>query len=643
MPTMVKKLLLDGFSPHRDASGFAIAEQIKRHYGESIEIHALQYQADANVLACPWVDYAHHTKQDSLDALLDIHQAFPYHALWLQHTKRCLTIAQHQSSLKQAGIRCIIPALDSIKKVVKLSQLNTIPQWPHITLQADDPYWMEKFSDLLPLCDWPLQMHHNKQVFFSKETLEQAIIERFNVHDSIVKIGPHIQEELLSAVALCDDHGNVVDVQIQRPLLLDGQNKFFLVNHPQLKALCLDIISQLNWKGALHFQFYQQEGEWLLFSLQTELPSWFTLHSTSDGMVPQMIRCLFDFERHAPIPQTIPQVGQQVDQVSTIKSKHYQYYKSFGSCANRRQRIKSAEESSCLLLASQHNNLSSDLQRYQGIATCLLNTSNKVSLSEQLFNHLEQHTPSAILGFDSASIRCLQSQEKKLRELGIWSLVPAQWSMDKAEALLQQGSSTIRINQHNHAYSLQEALSSACKLGYPLQLGNYLEGWHTILDSKHLEHAWHNLAFTPRKESLQLKASIEGDAFESVAFFDKSHQLYHYCCAKKHTEHQYSFISTQVLLPQIKALGKLSRWQGIIHCHWIRDQLTDEWILQGASPSLPRWFSAIDHSAFNWLEQLIKPDEKGLELPTKLIGSMITWHPKIQRDSVHTLAQTVLA
>lgn len=645
MPMMIKKLLLDGFNPHRDASGFAIARMIKKHFGESIEIHALQHEANPNVLACPWIDYAHACKEDSLEAILKLHERYPFHAIWLQHAKRIKVITQHQSTMKQAGIRCLVPSMESLEKALTPNQLsNTIPQWPHMTLHADNPYWQEKLQDLIPLCDWPLQTHLNNEHYFSEVMLKQAICDRFAFHDSVIRVGPSIQSDLLSAVALCDHQGSVVDIQMQRPLTRQGKQSFFLVNQPTVKAMCFDIIAQLNWKGCLHLQFYQQEGAWRLFTLQTELPSWFTLGEVSDAIVPQTIRCLFDFERHAPIPQTKPALGQIDLQSTCLPQKHYQNYQRLGSQATQApNHYESKEPSKILYLSGHENRCDQELSTNQGITTLKLNPNSNDTLIAQLKDAIVETKPKAIVGFDTVSLTCLQSCQPLLSNHGIHTLIPSTWSLEKAQQLfLFPDLDSLQINKRQSVGSLEEALSKADHFGYPIQLGHSssTEDWPIITNSHAFEHYWQNIAFHfSSQQALQLKPRIQGDRFETVAYYNTKHQLFQSISAKQPESHYHVLINPDSVIKPLTALGRHLHWQGLLTCRWTRHYLTEQWILEALSPRPPYWLTSMPRQDFNWLQPLTSPSLTYQDLPSTLNGTILTWYPQLQVHSIHSLPQ----
>lgn len=658
MPMIVKKILIDGFNPNTEQSGFAIARQIKHFFGDTIEIHALQNKTSPDMLACPWIDFAHCLKTDDIEELMALHQRHPFHAIWLQHSNRALCLSQHQSTLEQAGVKILTPSMDQVNKVLFLRGLpEDIAIWPHITLFPQEPYWSQKLKELLPLCSWPLQIHQSKDYFFSLPTLIKQIKQNFQTHRSAVRVGPCLENQLISAVALNDHHGNVVDIQIKQNLSYNGTEQAILTNQPDIKALCLMLLGHLQWKGLLHFQFYKHKEQFYLYNLQTELPAWMALNENPEGLVPHTVRCLLQLDRHAPIPQNSSTIRTLYQKNVAVDHASYEAYHNFGESIVRPVTPKNPLSPKASLLNfsyPQHpswHDLTPNFANLNGIQTLKRSlagnttTQNQPQLTQALLSHFKDHESKLVLGFDDASLSWLQCHQKTLQEQKIWSRVPSTWSLEKAEQLFccDQSSNFQRIRWYK-AQSLRQALDVGEKLGYPLELGMKQDHWqwNRVDNPSQLEHQWHNFAFFPCENDVQLRSLKHGDRFEAVAFFDDQHRLYHATLTKMIDHKSKIVIEAAPLISNIQTLGKQLRWQGILHSQWIRDHLTDQWILTSLSPYLPSWHLALQSSDFDWIKELTRSSTSTLTpLPSSAIGKIITHYPSLQHECALTPVELI--
>lgn len=579
--------------------------------------------------------------------IMAIHDDNPLAAIIPCLDLEVMTFSRLAARLRDGGIRTLLPEsaqIDAVRKT-ELPQLcyrNGIvtPTTVHVPVISQVPFFADQLG-------YPLIVKGTVAGARKVHNAEQAAIEAAKLHlrwgNGVLLQKPVAGDEYVVAMVARGD-GSCLGKVAVRKLGINERGKGVIgavVNDPDLNREAERILGTLNWRGPLELEFIRAHGSARLnlIEINCRFPSWILLTAWAGCNLPALllqeimkpgrpraraplpgvayVRDVFE----SAIPRTkLAQLERQKDLSLVGRGRRP------GRMARRSARgakvaitgVSAFEVVMPGLGVARALRASGEIGQVVGLGYGPFDTGiHRRDLFDHLFQIADPADHDALVsalatarkkvGID-AVLPCLDFEmehfiavRQRLEDIGIRTLLPSQEALRITRkrqvfngAVKQKDWGAFAMPPTMKVWTLQGVERSARALGFPLMIKGLVSGAypaHSLEDARAL---WLRLKEEGHAESLA-QPFVYGEEFAVAAVCDRQHRMVDAVAIKKllRCERGNTWGAAQVDLPDLvesfAAFLKAVRWTGPVEGEFIRDAVTEKFMLLEINPRFPAW------------------------------------------------------
>jgi carbamoyl-phosphate synthase large subunit len=582
-----------------------------------------------------------------LKRIQEVHAQSPLSAIIPCLDLEVTVFSRLASRLRDAGIRTLLPdpaQLEAIRKV-ELPQLcyrNGIatPATVHVPFVSQVPFFADQLG-------YPLVVKGTVAGATKVENAEQAAIDaaRFDLRwgGGVLLQKPVAGDEYVVAMVARGD-GSCLGKVAVRKLGINQRGKGVIgavVNDPDLDREAERILMALNWRGPLELEFIRAHGSARLnlIEVNCRFPSWILLTAWAGCNLPALLvqEMLKPGRPRARRPQAgvayvrdVHECAIPRDQVARLQR---QRDLRLQNVAPRRVRSSGAMPRGARVAitgvsafevvmpglgVARALRRAGEITQVVGFGYGPFDTGiHRKDLFDHLFQIADPTDHDALVSTIAAArkkvgieavVPCLDFElehfiavRHRLEDIGIRMLLPSQEALRRTRkkhvfngAVKQKDWGAFAMPTTMKVWTLQGVERSARALGFPLVIKGPVSGAfpaHSLEDARTM---WLRLKEQGHPETLA-QPFVYGEEFAVAAVCDDRHRLTGAVAIKKlvRCERGNTWGAVQVDLPDLvgslQAFLKEVRWTGPVEAEFIRDSVTEKFMLLEVNPRFPAW------------------------------------------------------
>jgi carbamoyl-phosphate synthase large subunit len=582
-----------------------------------------------------------------LKRVLEVHGQSPLSAIIPCLDLEVAVFSRLAARLRDAGIRTLLAdsaQLEAIRKI-ELPQLcyrNGIatPTTVHVPFVAQVPFFADQLG-------YPLVVKGTVAGAAKIENADQAAIEaaRLNMRwgGGVLLQKPVAGDEYVVAMVARGD-GSCLGKVAVRKLGINQRGKGVIgavVNDPDLDREAERILSALNWRGPLELEFIRAHGSTRLnlIEVNCRFPSWVLLTAWAGCNLPALLLQEILKPGHPRARRPRPGIAYVRDvhecaiprgQVAQLeRQRDFRLQNVVPRRARPSARMQRGAKVAVTgvsafevvmpgLGVARALRCAAEVAQVVGLGYGSFDTGiHRKDLFDHLFQVADPTDHDALVSSLAAARRkvgidvvvpCLDFElehfiavRQRLEDVGIRTVLPSQEALRRTRkkhmfngAVKQKDWGAFAMPATMKVWTLQGVERSARALGFPLVIKGPISGAfpaHSLEDARTL---WLRLKEQGHPESLA-QLFVYGEEFAVAAVCDQQHRLTGAVAIKKllRCERGNTWGAVQVDVPglvgSLEAFLKEVRWTGPVEAEFIRDSVTEKFMLLEVNPRFPAW------------------------------------------------------